>query len=113
MGGAKEESLLNLSDKQILELIQTERAKVLNLTTEILDYRINRWNQALPFYNLNLEETQNELRNILGENLCKGYSAEQKSNTIYLHGNYLAGIGLSKILERSELLAAEVSKHHG
>lgn len=113
MGGKKEESLLNLSDEQVIALIQKERADVLKMTSEVLDYRINRWSQALPFYDLNLENAQKELKQLLGDDLCKNYCAKQSCNTIYLHGNYLTGIGLSKILERSELLAAEVSRNHG
>jgi len=101
MGGVKEEQLLKLSDTELLKLIAEERFKVLHTKEALLDYRINRWEKALPFYDLNLEAA------------LKSLDAMNPSRQIFLHGNYLSGIGLSKILERSELLAEEIGLQHG
>jgi oxygen-dependent protoporphyrinogen oxidase len=101
LGGVQEQSLLALSDLEIISLIQTERKKILNLDSEIHDHRINRWDHALPYYDLTLEKAQQDLNQLI------------PNKKTYLHGNYLSGIGLSKILERSEFLSEEIAKHHG
>ncbi|UOF00810.1 protoporphyrinogen/coproporphyrinogen oxidase [Bdellovibrio reynosensis] len=101
MGGHDQEDLLNLSDAELLNLIRAEREKVLGLQDQILGYKINRWPLGLPYYDLNLEGALADLRDA---NLPKN---------LYLHGNYLGGIGLSKILERSQMLAEIIRKKHG
>ena len=101
MGGVKESSLLDLEDTEILKLIAEERFKILGTKEGLLDYRINRWKNALPYYDLNLEKAQGEIR------------AFATSDKIFLHGNYLYGIGLSKILEQSDILAEEIVRLHG
>lgn len=102
LGGINEANLLDLSDTQIIDLISEERFKILGQKETPLDCRINRWKNALPYYDLVLE---NEVKTI--SKLQKRYK------NIYLHGNYIAGIGLSKILERSELLAQEIATNFG
>lgn len=105
LGGVKEEALLDLPDESLLQLIADERFKVLAANEPLLEYRINRWKKALPYYDLKLETAQKELA---ASNASLAFEAASKK--IFLHGNYLSGIGLSKILERSELLAAEIGQ---
>lgn len=100
LGGLNEESLLDYSDVELMALIQQERMKILNRNDKILSYRINRWQKALPYYNLELE---NSLEKLSQTPLPPG---------MYLHGNYLVGIGLSKILERSDLLAEKIASDY-
>ncbi|WP_295903830.1 protoporphyrinogen/coproporphyrinogen oxidase [uncultured Bdellovibrio sp.] len=100
LGGVEEEALLDLSDSEILTLIAEERHRILGHKESLLDYRINRWKNALPYYDLQLEETLRKLN-------------REASKDLYLHGNYLGGIGLSKILERSDMLAEEIANQHG
>lgn len=100
MGGVKEAALLDLNDPELLKLIAEERFKILGNKEGLLDYRINRWREALPYYDLNLEKAQDEL-------------ATLPKSRFVLHGNYLSGIGLSKILERSDLIADEIAGQHG
>jgi Protoporphyrinogen oxidase len=83
-------------DSEILKLIAEERFKLLGLKDALLDYRLDRWENALPLYGIELEQA---LQNI---------SSLEKAAELRLHGNYLGGIGLSKILERSEALAKEI-----
>jgi len=89
------------TDQEILQLIAEERFKVLDSREGILDYRIHRWPEALPRYDLNLEKALRELRRF------------ELPSQMFLHGNYLEGIGLSKILERSGILAEEIARLHG
>lgn len=102
MGGVKEEQLLQLPDVELLKLIAEERFRILGSKEALLDYRINRWENALPYYDLTLENSQKELSRL-----------EDFHSKVFLHGNYLSGIGLSKILERSDVLAEEIARIHG
>ncbi|MGZ3768156.1 MAG: protoporphyrinogen/coproporphyrinogen oxidase [Bdellovibrio sp.] len=99
IGGVSDGKLLDLSDEKLLEFIIQERTRILGQKDSVLDFRINRWKDALPYYDLNLEQAIKNLNQL----------EAAKENGIYLHGNYLGGIGLSKILERSESLAEKIS----
>lgn len=101
LGGVDNEAVLNLSDEELLRLLAEERKRILGHAESLIDYRINRWKNALPYYDLQLEESLRLLKNSPGP------------ANIFLHGNYLSGIGLSKILDRSEELAQEIVKSYG
>ncbi|WP_374075662.1 NAD(P)/FAD-dependent oxidoreductase [Bdellovibrio bacteriovorus] len=101
LGGVEEDALMELPDQEILKLLAEERHRILGHKESLVDYRINRWKKALPYYNLQLEETLKRL----------GQMAPTQD--LYLHGNYLGGIGLSKILERSEMIAEEIANQYG
>ncbi len=98
LGGKNAGSLLSYSDISLLNLIESEREQILGSKSPILGSRIFRWENALPAYDTELEIVLREL---------------ELPDDLYLHGNYLAGIGLSKILERSQLLANELNKNYG
>ncbi|MFM6929396.1 MAG: protoporphyrinogen/coproporphyrinogen oxidase [Bdellovibrio sp.] len=101
LGGVKEADLLKHSDDHILKLIAEERLKVLGQQDTLLDFRINRWDHALPYYDLKLEAAQAEL------------AKTDLPPDVFLHGNYLSGIGLSKILERSDRLSDKIAHTYG
>lgn len=101
LGGVKEADLLKHSDDHILKLIAEERFKILGQKDVLLDFRINRWDHALPYYDLKLEAAQAEL------------AKTTLPADIFLHGNFLSGIGLSKILERSDRLSDEIAHIYG
>lgn len=101
LGGQKEEALLDLNDSELLKLLAEERFRILGQKDSLLDYRINRWKKALPFYDLKLESALADLAEV------------SNPAGLYLHGNYLSGIGLSKILERSDLIAEKIASKHG
>lgn len=101
MGGMHNAELLELSDVDVKNLITLERQKILGISTEILEVKINRWSEALPYYNVDLEMI---LEKLAEQTLPEG---------LFLHGNYLSGIGLSKILERSDLIAKEIESKYG
>jgi oxygen-dependent protoporphyrinogen oxidase len=61
----------------------------------LVDYRIHRWKNALPLYDVELEKVLRDLKKL--------------PKDLYLHGNYMGGIGLSKILDRSKELAEEIA----
>jgi oxygen-dependent protoporphyrinogen oxidase len=93
LGGARSAEVLLKPDLEILALIQQERKRIFASATEFSEYRIHRWPRGLPHYTPELAAKLDRLR--LPKNL-------------YLNGNYLGGIGLSKILSRTKELAARV-----
>jgi len=101
LADSKDRSFSALPDSEILKKVAQERMQILNSGEALIDYRIHRWPQALPAYNVELE------------NILKKLETENRPEGLYLHGNYLSGIGLSKILERSDALAEEIGKNHG
>lgn len=100
LGGHGEEALLDLADGEVLQKIAEERFRILGAKDGLHDYRIHRWSNALPYYGLELEKALEELQGL------------PDSKQIYLHGNYLSGIGLSKILERTEKIALRIGADH-
>lgn len=98
LGGATDLEILKLSDLELHQLVLRERKEIFKSTDELISLHITRWPQALPHYTTELEEI---LKNI---KLPPG---------IFLHGNYLGKIGLSKILDRSIDLAKEIEAIHG
>lgn len=93
-GGAHSPEMLEKSNEQILEVIQSERARIFGLTDKIHDYRMHPWPKALPHYTLEHKKILSQL------NLPKN---------LYLNGNYMGVIGLSKILIRSKELSNEIN----
>lgn len=93
-GGAKSPEVLEKSNEEILNLIQAERTRIFGLTDKVLEYRMNPWPKALPHYTLEHKKLLENLK--LPKNL-------------YLNGNYMGVIGLSRILIRSKELANEIA----
>ncbi|MBS1970143.1 MAG: FAD-dependent oxidoreductase [Bdellovibrionales bacterium] len=92
-GGAHSPEVLEKSNEQILELIQSERTRIFGLTDKVREYRMHPWPKALPHYTLEHKKLLSEL---------------QLPKNLYLNGNYMGVIGLSKILIRSKELAQKV-----
>lgn len=94
LGGAQADQIIQMSDFEITALIQSERQEFLKTSDTVLHAKIDRWAKALPSYNVELEKILKEI--------------ELPAN-LHLHGNYLGGLGLSKILERGDRLAQELA----
>jgi oxygen-dependent protoporphyrinogen oxidase len=97
-GGPFQESISQMSDRDLVIQASAERKKIFQDQATLLHAHVTRWPQGLPQYNLALEKILQELA------LPEGY---------YLHGNYLGGIGLTKILDRSEALASDLARKYG
>lgn len=95
LGGAGDASVIDLKDQDLRNLQKKEREILFGKTDDPIDIVITRWPTGLPNYDLVLEDVLTDL------SVPKG---------IWLHGNWLGGIGLSKILERSEHLAEKISQ---
>jgi oxygen-dependent protoporphyrinogen oxidase len=94
LGGLDADRIVKMSDTELIHLIQSERATFFKATDTVLYTKIDRWEKALPAYDV-------ELENILKQ--------VDLPADLYLHGNYLGGLGLSKILERGDRLAQELA----
>lgn len=93
LGGAKSLHLNQLDDESILELIKSDRKIIYGSSDHPIEYHIKKWNRALPHYSVNLEKILENLK---------------MPKNQYAHGNYVAGIGLSKILENSKAIAERI-----
>jgi oxygen-dependent protoporphyrinogen oxidase len=97
LGGSQADQIVKMSDAELTQLIQNERAEFFKTTDTVLHAKVDRWDKALPAYDIELEKILKQI------DLPAG---------LYLHGNYLGGLGLSKILERGDRLAQELAKKY-
>lgn len=91
LGGLRAPEVCRLSDEEVTRVIEREHKALWGSESQILEIHVQRWPTALPLYGLELEELL-ELQWDIPEN-------------IRLCGNYLGGIGLSKILLRAKEIA--------
>lgn len=94
-GGATNPDVIPLSKEEILRLILTERKTLFGKTDGPLHSEITILKKGLPQYDLSLEEVLKEI-------------VEPKG--LWLHGNWMGSIGLSRILERSDALADRIAR---
>lgn len=98
LGGALEPGIIGLNDEEIAEIIAKDRAKLMNNGAPPLEIKITRWPHAIPHYTIQWEK------------ILKSIELPEK---LYLHGNYLGGIGLSRIYQRSVQLAQQIKDDNG
>jgi oxygen-dependent protoporphyrinogen oxidase len=98
LGGAKPhaQELLAKTDVELIELIKMERKRIFKLESELVEYRVTRWPQALPHYTIYLEGISGNL--------------QYPSANVFLIGNYLGDIGLAQILERASRLPEQIER---
>lgn len=84
---------------KIKSLILDDHCRLHGIKEEALELVVNAWPKALPHYTLELENLINsdEVKNL------------EKQN-IYLTGNYLGNLGLSRIIEANKKLAERISQ---
>jgi len=87
------------NDDDLLNQIFKDRKRVFaeSRPEDLQDYQVTRWPQALPQYGLELEALLKERPLISG---------------VFLSGNYLGEIGLSRIYDQSVNLALSISQSH-
>jgi len=95
-GGHLDPEALKLSDAALLELIAKERAKLHGLKGRILHSRISRWEEAVPHYDIALEEAVEHLK-----------SLEFREGVYRVFGTYLGDLGLGQVMYRASELAKE------
>ena len=96
-GGAEDRPIVDLPEKEILDLAHREGERLHGRDrTAPLGYHVQRWRDALPHYDVELEE---QLEG--GIELPDG---------VFLVGNWLGGIGLARILDRAHAVAQEIAR---
>jgi protoporphyrinogen/coproporphyrinogen III oxidase len=93
--GAQDREILDLDDAALFEVMDRDRERLYGRHTSPLARYPQRWSVGLPHYDRRVEEI---VKN--GVPLPEG---------IHLAGNYLRGIGLPMLLERSWAVAAEIA----
>jgi oxygen-dependent protoporphyrinogen oxidase len=96
LGGALDPDVLHLTDREILDLVLNERAKLHGLRPRVLLSRVTRWPEAIPHYDLALEGALENLRHL---NFREG--------NFRLFGTYLGDLGLGTVLARASELPRE------
>lgn len=100
IGGATDPESVVLSDGEIQDLIVNERAQIFGDNSPVMNLRVTRWSKALPHYTVDMEKHLTEL--------SEPRRQLENDRQIYLHGNYLGGIGLSKILEQTDVMTKRI-----
>ncbi len=108
---------LPLTDSEILDQIHGDRRRLSSESLKIEFSEIVRWPNVLPLYGIELEKfleadffvRRESALKIPALNLLKEGAQIKESNfPVYLTGNYLGGIGLSKILNYNQRLARRI-----
>lgn len=94
-GGTHSPEMLQKTNEEILAVIREERARLFSGTARVKEARVYRWPAALPHYTVAHRDLLQELKT---------------PPHLYLAGNYLGVIGLSKMLSRCKALAAEIKR---
>lgn len=98
------QDLEKFSDEQIKQHVLMDRQRLFANQGQAFECYITRWPKAIPAYNQQLE------------NFVEAYQQTAKAlakENIYLSGNYLGKIGLSKIYDQNIALAKKLKVHYG
>jgi len=93
-GGAQDRGILDLADKDLFNVLRKDRERLFGRHSEAKALYPQRWHVGLPHYDLGLEKL-NSMGIALPDN-------------VHLAGNYLRGIGLPLLLERSFKVAGDI-----
>ncbi len=84
LGGTSGESLLDLTDDAIVEVVRSELKSILGVSAAPGGVRVNRWRKAMAQYSVGHRERLEKIQSLL--KACPG---------LYLAGNAYQGIGIS------------------
>lgn len=93
-GGALDPDIVQLTDTELIELIENERQRLYGEQREPIGIHITSWPEALPHYSIELEKILAQL--------------PPPPPDIELVGNYLGRIGLAKLIERAAFVAGKL-----
>jgi oxygen-dependent protoporphyrinogen oxidase len=95
-GGALDRGIVDMSDRELMQLIATERKTLYGEDHEPMGIHLTTWPEALPHYSIDLERILTTL--------------PAPPPNVALVGNYLGRIGLAKLVERAAFVAKEFRK---
>jgi protoporphyrinogen/coproporphyrinogen III oxidase len=93
-GGAQDREILELDDAALFDVLRKDRERLFGRHTEARALYPQRWHVGLPHYDLGLERLN--------------VASIRLPDNVHLAGNYLRGIGLPLLLERSFAVAREI-----
>jgi len=67
IGGVQSEDVLQLSDEQIIHIVQQELREIIGLTADPLFVRLNRWKSAMAQYGVGHLERLQRIDNLLSQ----------------------------------------------
>lgn len=94
-GGKSPSSLRETSDSALVDALQRVRRDLWQNEESPLEYKVSRWDKALPLYGVELERVLESL--------------ELERDNVFLMGNYLSEIGLNRIFSKAKAIARLVS----
>jgi oxygen-dependent protoporphyrinogen oxidase len=95
LGGALKQNICQLSDEELQSLVLEDRQRMLGSLQNPSEVFIERYERALPRYDLQLEEVLENLK---------------LPDHLFLTGNYLGRLGLAKIYDQNIALAEAMAK---
>jgi protoporphyrinogen/coproporphyrinogen III oxidase len=98
-----------LSEAEVLELILRDRQRLGLMQARPLSCQIHRWPQGLPLYGVELEAFLAR-GHFDGPAFVTGAKLRESETPLFLTGNYLGGIGLTKILSYNRRLADRIRR---
>lgn len=93
-GGAADRDVVHLPDEDLAALLERDRHALCRRSVAPVARFVHRWHAALPHYDLHLESVRAS-----GFELPAG---------VFLVGNYVAGIGVTMLLEQAAAVADRV-----
>jgi oxygen-dependent protoporphyrinogen oxidase len=99
VGGAQNEDLVFLDNKEMIKMVQTELKDIVNIKAKPIFTKIYRWEKAMPQY-------------VIGhiERIKKIEELSAKHSGLYLTGSAYKGIGISDCITTSHKVAEEAVK---
>ncbi len=97
LGGARQPELTQLDDAEVLSVVQSELSSIMNVNGSPVYTRINRWNKAIPQYNLGYHNVLGEIEN-----------CEKENPGLYFCSNYRGGISVGDCVMSSERTAEDL-----
>ena len=94
IGGARDESVLELSDHDLIEMVRRNLAEILSLTAEPRFARVYRWRRAMAQYTTGHLDRVRRIRQL-----------QASSPGLYLAGNAYQGIGVPDCIASGESAA--------
>lgn len=94
IGGARDESVLDLSDQDLIEMVRRNLAEILSLTAEPRFARVYRWRRAMAQYTTGHLDRVRRIKEL-----------QSSSPGLYLAGNAYQGIGVPDCIASGESAA--------
>lgn len=97
LGGTRQPELTQLDDADVLSLVKSELGSIMNITGSPVYTRINRWNKAIPQYNLGYHKVVEAIE-----------ACEKENPGLFFCSNYRGGIAVGDCVMSSDRMANQI-----